>query len=299
MTELTHSTQTATGGGEANSTPTAGGREPAGSRIWASMKRHWVLTILPVLILVPIAVGIGVARSPKYQAESRLIVGRLSITNPGLAGFVVATQSLATAYARAVSAAAVTEPVGKQVGMTSKEVASRLEGSPIQLSPVFRIIATGKTASQAVALANDTSNALISYVSTLNRENPDGPGLLKRFREASKEYSNADLTMKTAQANYNHSGTEGNRRALNAAVAVRSQAELEKNTFGTLYTSSEAGQSTASLVSTLNAATKATTTSDRSSVTQLLVLVAIIVGLLLGTALATAAGRRERARAAA
>jgi capsular polysaccharide biosynthesis protein len=294
MTELTQPT---VGAAETNSVPTMRAHEPAGPRIWESMKRHWVLTILPVVVLVPLAVAIGVARTPKYQAEARLIVGRLSITNPGLAGFVTATQSLAAAYARAVSAAPVTEPVGKKVGMTSKEVASRLEGSPIQLSPVFRVIATGASSRQAMLLANETSTALITYVSALNRENPDGPDLLRRFRKASREFSEANLDLTAAQATYNGTPTAQNKRAVDAAAAVRSAAELEKNTTGSLYTSSEAGQSTASLVSTLNAAT--TAKSDRSSVTQLLVLVAIIVGLLVGTALATAADRRERRQAAA
>jgi hypothetical protein len=257
---------------------------------WDAMKRHWVRAILPVVVLVPIAIVIGLGRTPSYTSETRLIVGRLSITNPGLAGFVTATQSLAAAYARAVTASAVTDPVGKDLDMTPKAVASRLEGSPIQLSPVFRVIAHGATSDQAVALANDTSNALIGYVSSLNRENPDGPNLLKRFRTASKEFSSANLDTQTAQANYNHSPTEGNRRALDAAVAVRAQAELEQNTFGALYTSSEAGQSTASLVSTLNPAS--TATSDRGSVTQLLVLVAIIAGLVIGAALATARASR-------
>jgi capsular polysaccharide biosynthesis protein len=294
MTELTQANT------ENSQTPLLGDLDGAHAHrisAWEAMKRHWVRAILPVVILVPIAIVIGLGRSPKYTSETHLIVGRLSITNPGLAGFVTATQSLAAAYARAVTASAVTEPVGKELGITPKQVASRLEGSPIQLSPVFRVIAHGASAGQAVALANDTSNALISYVSSLNRENPDGPNLLKRFRAASKEFSSANLEMQSAQDNYDHSQTEGNRRALDAAVAVRAQAELEKNTFGVLYTGSEAGQSTASLVSTLNPAT--TATSDRGSVTQMLVLVAIIAGLVIGLALATARARRGERHTAA
>lgn len=259
--------------------------------IWDAVKRHRVRTIAPVVILVALAIGIGVVRSPKYTAETHLIVGRLSITNPGLSGFVTATQSLAAAYSRAVTASPVTEPVARQVHMTPSEVSSRVSGSPVQLSPVFRVIADGSSTNQAIALANDTSNALISYVSTLNRENPDGPDLLRRFRVASKEFSSANLAFQAAQDAYKKSPTEANRRAVDAAETLRASAELEKNTVGSLYTSSEAGQSTASLVSTLNTAT--TASSDRGSVIQLLVLVAIVVGLAVGTALATARARRE------
>lgn len=258
--------------------------------IWESMRRHWIVAMLPALLLIPIGVGIGVARSPRYTAESRLIVGRLAIGNPGLSGFVTATQSLASAYSRAVTATGVVEPVARKLGMTTSEVGSRVAGSPIQQSPVLRIIATGTSTAQAIALANTTSTALIAYVSSLNRENPDGSRLLTQYGRASRAFNRADLKLQAAQGTFRRRPNAAHAAALSAATSARAAAQLEMQTAGALYQASEAGQAAASLVGTLNDATSAT--SDRRSVEELLGIVGALVGLAIGAALATARAKR-------
>jgi capsular polysaccharide biosynthesis protein len=260
--------------------------------IWEAMRRHWVRTLLPVLVLVPIAAGIGIARSPRYTAESRLIVGRLAVSNPGLSGFVTATQSLAASYSRAVTAAAVTGPVASRLHMTVQQVGSRVSASPIQQSPVFRVIATGTSVAGAIALANQASNALVGYASKLNRENPDGPLLLSRYEDLSQAVGRASVKLHAAAKAYRRSPTRSNAAAVDLAQGARAGALLQLSTVGGLFTSSEAGQSSASLVESLNKATSAS--SDRKSVLELLIFLAVVVGLAFGAALATAAANRVR-----
>lgn len=260
--------------------------------IWDAMRGHPLLSVLPVLILLPVSVGLGLAREPRYTAEARLIVGRLDISNPGLSGYVTATQALAGAYSRAVTAAQVTEPVARELHISPHEVSSRLAGSPIQESPLFRIIATGSSRGQAVALANDTSRALIAYVAKLNRENPDGPRLLAQYAHATRTFNRASLQQQSAQGTFRRRPTSRNEAAFSAASAARASAELQMSTIGALYQGSEAGQAISSLVGTLNSATGAS--SDRNSVIELLAVLAVLVGLAIGAALATARANRHR-----
>lgn len=260
--------------------------------IWDAMRRHRLLAALPVLILLPVAVALGLERSPRYTAEARLIVGRLSITNPGLSGYVTATQSLASAYSRALTASEVTEPVARALNMSPQEVSSRLAGSPIQQSPVFRVIATGRSPAQAVGLANDASSALITYVGKLNRENPDGPRLLAQYTRATRAFDRATLQQQAAHARFLRAPNRVNEGAFGAASSARASAQLEMTTVGTLYESSESGQAISSLVGTLNTAAGAS--SDRNSVLELLAALAVAVGLAIGAALAAARANRPR-----
>jgi hypothetical protein len=260
--------------------------------IWEAMGRHRRLTVLPILILLAITVALGLGRSPRYSAETRLIVGRLAITNPGLSGYVTATQSLAAAYSRAVTASEVTEPVARELNMSVGEVTSRLAASPIQQSPVFRVIATGRSRAQAIALANDTSRSLIGYVAKLNRENPDGPRLLAQYGRATRAFDRASLEQQTAHARFNRRPNRANEATFSAASSARAAAELQTTTLGALYESSESGQAISSLVGTLNTAT--TASSDRNSVLELLAFLAVAVGLAIGAALATARANRSR-----
>ena len=268
----------------------AAARADARAGIWEAMGRRRHLTVLPILILLPISMALGLARSPRYTAETRLIVGRLAITNPGLSGYVTATQSLASAYSRAVTATEVTEPVAREMKMSTREVASRLAASPIQQSPVFRVIATGASQSQAIALANDASGALIGYVAKLNRENPDGPRLLAQYGRATHAFDRANLQQQSAHARFRRSPNAVNEAAFSATSSARASAELQRTTLGALYQSSESGQAISSLVGTLN--TASTASSDRNSVLELLAFLAIAVGLAIGAALATARANR-------
>ena len=259
------------------------------------MRRHRFLTILPVVVLVAIAIGVGFVRSPRYTAETRLIVGRLNIGNPGLAGFVTATQSLASAYSRAVTAADVVDPVARRLHMTPGQVSSQITSTPIQNSPVFKVIATAKSKSLAIALANDASEALTSYVSMLSQHNPDSTRLLGEYGQVSQLFNRAQTRLQVATQLYRRSPTKANAARLDSASTARASAQLQLQTVASSYQASAAGQGSASLVETMNTATSAS--GDRGSIIQLLAFVAAVVGLMLGAALASARANRDLAPA--
>jgi hypothetical protein len=267
---------------------------PAG--VWDAMRRHRWLVILPTVLLVTIAVGLGFVRSPRYTAETRLIVGRLNIGNPGLAGFVTATQALASAYSRAITATGVVDPVARRLHMTPSAVSSQITSTPIQNSPVFRVIATAKSQALAIALANDASEALTSYISTLGLNNPDSTRLLGEYGQVSHAFNQANARFQDAENRYRHSSTKANAAQLSSATTARASAQLQLQTIASSYQASAAGQGSTSLVETMNTATS--TTSDRGSVIQMLAFVAAVVGLALGAALANARAKRNLSPAA-
>jgi hypothetical protein len=261
------------------------------------MRRHRLLTVAPVVIAVAIAAGLGFVRSPRYTAETRLIVGRLNIGNPGLAGFVTATQALASAYSRAITANGVVNPVARQLHMSPGAVSSQITSTPIQDSPVFRVIATAKSKALAIALANDASAALSSYVSTLSQNNPDSTRLLGEYGQISQAYDRVQGRLLVDQHQFRRSPSKANARLLNSATTARASDLLQLQTIAGAYQSSEAGQGSTSLVQTMNTATSAS--SDRGSIIQLLAFVAAVVGLALGAALASARANRGLTKAAA
>src|SRR4051794_30532691 len=73
--------------------------------ITGAAMRHWPLVIIPMLLLMGVAAFIGLYRTPVYTATARMNVGRIDVNSPGaLAGFSLATESLASSYSRAVHA---------------------------------------------------------------------------------------------------------------------------------------------------------------------------------------------------
>src|SRR3954468_16068848 len=96
-----------------------------------AVRRHWILVVVPALLCLAGAIAFGFAREPNYTAESRLVVGQVDSDTGGLSGFVATTQSLATAYSRAIDAPGVTRPVSRATRVKADNVPSHLSASAI------------------------------------------------------------------------------------------------------------------------------------------------------------------------
>lgn len=261
-----------------------------------SARRHWGLVVAPILLFVVAAGFIGLKRDAVYTATTRMNVGRLDSSSPGaVAGFSTATQALASAYSRAVHAEQVVASVAHQLGLSARSVNRRVYATPLPLSPVFEIKGRGRNPQAAIALANATASTLISYLTSLNRSNPDSPRLFRNFTTAALDVQRrARVTARLDRAAIN-SPTPGNRAAADQAHASLEAAVLYRETERALYQSSQQGQSSTSLVQVLARAT--TASSDRSSRLELLLFLAVAAGLLLGLALATLQASRQMALA--
>lgn len=244
-----------------------------------AVKRQWPIVLVPMLILLGVGIFLGLSRTPEYTGEARLTVGRLDVDPASLATFASATQALASAYSRAVTAEPVVTPVGKRFGMTDDEVRGKVSASPVPESPVIRVQAKDDNAGTAVALANATSDALVRYTTTLNRTDTDSRRLLTQYRAASLEVGRLrDRRGRLVRNNAPKS-------QIVALDAELSAARLRAESLGAAYQSSEQGLGSAKLVGVLTRATDAS--NDRSSKLQLLALAGALAGLLIGVAIAT------------
>src|SRR5687768_2155810 len=100
--------------------------------VWQAIREHPIAFVLPILLLVAIALGISLARTPTWTAEARLGVSRINVTAPGaLAGYTQASQSLAQAYSRLITAERVVEQVSERTGIDPEDARRRLSATPV------------------------------------------------------------------------------------------------------------------------------------------------------------------------
>src|SRR4051812_8125761 len=125
-----------------------------------AIRRSIPLVILPILLLVGAAVAYGLYREPTYTSEARLNVGGLNLTTQTITGYTTAVQQLAVAYSRAIDATPVVQPAAKKVGLSTREVADKVSATPIQGSPVIRVLANSKDGAQARRLADAVAASL-------------------------------------------------------------------------------------------------------------------------------------------
>ena len=251
-----------------------------------AMLWNWWIVLLSVFLFVAVGVAVALVRTPTYTATTRLAVGRIDITSPGaLSGYAVATQALATGYSRTITAEAVARPVAAKNGLSVKEVQDSVSATPIAESPIFRVEATASSDDQAVALANESSEALVDYAARLNQNNPDSARLYRQYRTATVLRKIAKQELHTAVEAVASEPTASATTDVAKAQSSFDAADLRVNALGKAYTASVQGQAATQLVQVIAPATEAT--SDRGSVLMILAFVGLVIGLLVGGALAT------------
>lgn len=240
-----------------------------------SLRRHLVLALLPVVLLIGAGVAIGLARTPEYESEARLNVGGLTLTQQSIEGYTSAVQQLAVAYSRTIDANGVVEPVSAETGVPPGEVVDRVSATPIPGSPVIRVIATGEDSGETIRLADAAADALVAYAVELNSGETQSGRLLVRFRAASRDFRRASATLDRARRR------KRDTRAIETRVDI---ARLRMQVAGVLYQNSQAGQATTGLVQKLAPAARAN--SDRDEMLRTLVAGGAVGGLLIGIGLA-------------
>jgi capsular polysaccharide biosynthesis protein len=259
--------------------------EPPRLGLFQAVKRSLPLVILPVLLLVAGAAAYGLLREPTYTTEARLNVGGLTLTQQSIDGYTGAVAQLAVAYSRAIDATGVVEPVARRLDLPPEEVASRISATPIQGSPVIRVIATGKDSAQTRRLADGMADSLVDYAMELNAGEQRGQRLLRRYVAASRDYRRASLEAARFDSD------DERRRPFQVRADI---ARLKQTVSGVLYQQAVAGQATLNLVQKL--APAAPPSSDRDEVLQQALAGGLIAGLLIGIGLAVWRTNRLTAR---
>lgn len=262
--------------------------EPWRPTVWESVWRHWVAVAMPVIIGVGIAVSLGLTRAPVYEAETRLTVGPVDLTSPGLPGLVTASHSLATLYSRSIDADGIVEPISKRLNQGPDQIAARVSSAAIPESPIFHIFARGPSEESAVRLANLAAEQLRAYTRELNRARSDAGGLLARYRRAAVAVNRAASRRRAAERS-------GSQAHLDRADARLRTAQLRLQALDAAYRqATQQGRASAALVQVLVPASSAR--SDRRSKLQLWGMIGLGGGLLGGIALAAALGARDARR---
>jgi hypothetical protein len=254
-----------------------------------AVRRHWPLVVAPVVIMVAAAAAFGLSYRPTYTAEARLNVGRLDVTTQSIPGYANGIQSLAVAFARAVTADAVVRPVATKLRLTPQQVSDRLDASPVPQSPLIIVDAKGPTEGKAVDLANAASDQLVAYLTTVDAVNPGAARLLSLYKAHARRLNDLKLARPAAQRAFRSHPTAANRRALSASLAEVQQQALLVSGLKTGYLNLQQGANSASLVQVLNPAQDAS--SNKRTRLAALLFGALVIGLLVGVTLAVARSR--------
>jgi uncharacterized protein involved in exopolysaccharide biosynthesis len=247
--------------------------------VLAAVRRYWLLALLPVIASVAVVGVVAAKRSPKYSAEARLIVGRLNVSTPAaISGYAQAATDLASTYPLVIDADGVVGPVARQLHMSKAAVRSALTATSVPGSSIVRIDTTASSARRAIDLANAASGALVSYLTNLNRNDPDAARLLHELSAANLAYEHAAAQVPPPTGR--PLDATGQRLKANAATA---RAEVSGLT--SAYQQTVLNGAVSSILQPVSSASSAT--SDKKSKLEIALLAALIGGAILGAGLAT------------
>lgn len=250
--------------------------------VLAEMRAYPVLVALCVILLTAAGIAIGAMRDPTYTAESRLLVGNLSIGDPSaLPGAVTASQALAPVYARLIDATAVREQVAAEV---TGEADADVSATQVVSTPLIEVTAESESEQAAIEYANAAGQALSDYVGGLKSPGSEVNSIAKRYREAQLDYREKLDIYNRLKADAGDSLSTPERTQLNEAESEMQTAKLERNAIASLY---NRGQNIRASQPSLNLFELATDAdSDRTETMQITGAIGLVAGLALGGALA-------------
>ena len=165
-----------------------------------AVRRHWFLTLLPVVVLAAAGIVAGRAKPPTYSATATINVGKSDINTQATPGYLVAAEALASSYSRLVESQHVAIPAAQKVGETPAEAGSQVTAVPIPNEPTFTITAEGSSAARATALANAAVAALQAYVTRSATQDGGTAQLLAQYQKAQALTFQLQQKVKTLEA---------------------------------------------------------------------------------------------------
>ena len=262
-----------------------------GTHVLRAMRRHWFVALVPIVLLVAGAVGLGLKRSPRYKATANVSVGHVYVTNPvGISTIIDATQALAAVYSRAIHSSAVLDGTRRRLG-EGASVTGTFTATPLPDSPLIKVTAESSSALSAITLANASADALAAYVNRQVRDNSASATLSRRYREAALQYRQQLETRKRLARRYKHHPNAKNKAARDRAAAAADTALLRREAVRASYEQAVQGGTSSVGVEVFSHASAAT--NDRRSMMQILVFVGLLGGLAAGAAFALLRAARD------
>jgi uncharacterized protein involved in exopolysaccharide biosynthesis len=239
--------------------------------------RHPFMTLLPLVLLVAGAVYLGTERDPTYTSNARVNVGRADVPAYTLQGVVAGNTQLAGSYALTIGAAPVAEQAAGETGLTPAQASSRLGATLVPGSTLIQVEAEGPSSREAIALANAGAQALIDYVTDVNR-NTESRRFLRQYRDAQREVQGLQRRVERLQR-----GGRRRRDELGRAQISLDAAQLRASNLANLYRASSIEPTTTSPLTLIAPAAKAD--SDRRDILEQMIIIGGAAGLILGLGL--------------
>jgi capsular polysaccharide biosynthesis protein len=250
-----------------------------------ALLRNWLWALIPALVLAAAGVAVGFSRRPTYTSEARLAVGKADPASAGFGGDFTAFAGEATVYSRSVTAPPIVAAIGQRLHLRSNVVSARLTATPVQDTPIIRVIGTGPTAASAEQIANVAASQLTQYVTATNRTNPDATRLLALYHAGALARAQVSSDLNSAQRalNSNPANVALKQRVASDTARV-SALDLQLTALNQAYINAFSSEAETKLISPLSSASSAS--SNRSSMIQTLGGAGLLAGLLIGIALA-------------
>ena len=202
-----------------------------------ALRRRWGVGALLSLLGLLVGLAAAATRPVQYTAEARLVVGQLDVSSQAVPGFALATQQLATTYARLIVADTIRADIANTLGSSRGQLLD-YRASPIPESAIIRVEAVATDAGVASRVANAAATALRSTVAGLLLADP-GAGLLREYAASRTRLGEAEDALRRAKLAFSQARSEQDRQA----TAVQQQAaqssldtiRLESDALGTRY----------------------------------------------------------------
>lgn len=245
---------------------------------------HWApLVVAIALIGAGIGAGIGLQRTPQYEAQATLTIGKSAAAAQSVPGYVAAVESLAGSYSRVATSQKIAALTSRELRIPVADITRSVEATQVPESSIIVIRAKGTDSGEVVRIANATSRSLNTYTSVTETS---AAVILKSYENAQRS-----LARSTAKVG------DLRRRNRKGDVLVRAQAKqaadrLRSTSLATAYPLAQSNTGRLA-VDVLTPATEAV--SDRRTTLRLYVIVGLVLSLVLGVTLATLlANRRPR-----
>jgi hypothetical protein len=245
-----------------------------------------LLVLLPVLTFLVPSLLVAFTKAPTHTSEARLLVGGFDAQAQAIPGFVSASQSLASTYARLVSTPAIGDVVAKSLGQSAGSVSGHISATPVPESSIIRVEGKATSAAAATRFAQAAAEAVLSYA----RLTAGGDQLTKvasDYQAAAQANAaaqdNLDRTQRAVTASANPSAEL--LLQLAQARAAADTAKLEADTLATQYKNLQAAAGSSGQVRIVAPAVYIG--DNRKSTVELAIAGSVGLGLIAGIALAT------------
>jgi capsular polysaccharide biosynthesis protein len=260
----------------------------------------WLFQLHPALVSICVVVGLlagmglALTRPTSYEADCRMLVGSFEAPSDAIPGYVLASQRVASDYARVAMSPAVLDPTAEGLAIPVGDLRARTTVTAIPESTVIRITGTGDGPDAARSIAEGMCAGLQAEVDRLNSDEGRSAELAALHTQATQVLAEAQVAVAAAEQAVGAAG--GNAAALQQAQATlreaqlrESDAQLRVDGYRAEYLAEQERASTSSRIRQLGPASvrERSTLYTRALYSVVGVLAGLAVGLLL-------AARQER-----